>query len=339
MVEDSMNRAVKKLHQRRCALKANNYIGGGLNVSPADVFTSSNGVPIAENLGYNDCYDPTRPGQLQPEANPDLAQAAMAGGRRRRSSSRRMSRRIGGGCGCGMWKRHRGGQCGLMKGGQCGLMKGGQCGLMKGGQCTVNNKGWLGGRRRRTMRGGNRGFMIDPSNNIGNDGPIAEPLRIGIPCDARAGTPNPFAPNVSMNPDPRAPAWAYSLTPNTVPATFGAAGQTGGGDAGLSERIPNFEYSSTMMGGGASYGSGNAYDASCYRAPGSEMPVYPATTAGFTFTPSTEGGATLPDGVTAFNEVVAVAARTGGGRRKRRATTRRRRVAAKKSRKHRRNSY
>jgi hypothetical protein len=178
--------------------------------------------------------------------------------------------------------------------------------------------------------------MIDPSNNIGGDGPIAEPMREGIPCDARAGSPNPFAPTVPMNPDPRAPAWAYSLTPNTTPASFGAA-QSGGGDAGLSERIPNFEYSSTMMGGGSdSYGSGNAYDASCYRAPGSEMPVYPATSAGFTFTPSTEGGATLPDGVTAFNEVIATTARTGGGRRKKHST-RRRRVAAKKSRKYRRN--
>ena len=95
-----MNRAVRKLHQRRCALKANNALGGGLDVSPATSFESSNGVPIPENLHYTECYDPTRPGQLQPEANPDLAQVAMAGGRRRRRSTRR-----GGGCGCGMRKR------------------------------------------------------------------------------------------------------------------------------------------------------------------------------------------------------------------------------------------
>jgi hypothetical protein len=326
-----MNRSVRKLHQRRCALKSNNngYMGGGLTVSPADSFESSNGVRIPENIHYSECYDPTRPGALQPEANPDLAQTAMAGGRRSR-------RRRGGGCGCSMWKRQqRGGQCGLMKGGQCGLMRGGQCGLMKGGNsCTVNNKGWLGGRRRHTMRGGNRAFMLDPSNNIGGDGPIAEPTRMDIPCDGRAGSPNPFAPQIPMNPDLRAPAWAYSLTPNTASASFGpATAQRGGGEPMLSERVPNFEYSSTMMGGGSdSYGAGNAYDASCYRAPGSEMPVYPATTAGFNFTPSTQGGATLPDGVTAFNEVVAVAARTGGGRRRRRQT-RKTRKSTKKTRK------
>jgi len=80
------------------------------------------------------------------------------------------------------------------------------------------------------------------------------------------------------NPDPRAPADLYSLTAN----------QKGG--------------------------AGNAYAAECYRAPGSQLPVYNASSAGFMFSPSTLGGATLPDGVTAFNEVVPVAARTGGGR-------------------------
>ena len=333
-----MNRSVRKLQQRRCALKANNnyYMGGGLTVSPADTFESSNGVNIPENINYSECYDSTRPGALQPDANPDLAQTAMAGGKKRGRSRRHRQRHNGGGCGCSMFKREQ-------RGGQCGLMRGGQCGLMRGGQCEVNNKGWLGGRHRKyTMRGGNRGFMIDPQQNIGGDGPIAEPTRMSIPCDTRAGAANPFASTTAMGPDPRSPAWAYSLTPNTGPAVFGAAGaggQSGGGDADinapLSERIANFEYSSTMTGGGGaatdSYGAANAYDASCYRAPGSEMPIYPATTAGFTFTPSSQGGATLPDGVTAFNEVVAVAARTGGGRRRR--GTRKDRKSARKTRK------
>ena len=82
--------------------------------------------------------------------------------------------------------------------------------------------------------------------------------------------------------------------------------------------MPNFEYSQT----GAGYG-GNAYDASCYRAPGSEMPVYPATSAGFHFTPSTEAGASLPDGVTAYNEVVPHVARLGGARRSSRRSAKR----------------
>jgi hypothetical protein len=46
-------------------------------------------------------------------------------------------------------------------------------------------------------------------------------------------------------------------------------------------------------------------------APGSEIPVYPAESAGFRFTPSIGAGASLPDGVTPFNEVVPYAARMG----------------------------
>jgi hypothetical protein len=118
---------------------------------------------------------------------------------------------------------------------------------------------------------------------------------------------NPFAVG-GLQPDPRASPLFYSATANQV-------SQTGG-----------TPFVQTMAGG--SYG-GNAYDASCYRAPGSEMPVYPAESVGFHFTPSTQAGATLPDGVTAFNEVVQHAARLGGGRKK---THRKRRGAAKKSR-------
>ncbi len=135
------------------------------------------------------------------------------------------------------------------------------------------------------------------AQNIGGDGPIAEPVRAAIPCDARAGMQNPFSVTPSM-PDVRA-AYGYSLTSNTTVPSL----QAGGG--ALSERVPTFEYAQT--------GAGNAYPAACYKAPGSEMPVYPATSAGFNFTPSTQAGDTLPDVITAFNEVVAHTARLGGG--------------------------
>jgi hypothetical protein len=65
--------------------------------------------------------------------------------------------------------------------------------------------------------------------------------------------------------------------------------------------------------------------------------VYNASSAGFTFSPSTDKGVFLPDGVAAFNEVWPVAARTGpafvGGRRtrKNRKNTRKNRKNAKKS--------
>ena len=65
---------------------------------------------------------------------------------------------------------------------------------------------------------------------------------------------------------------------------------------------------------GGAYSSGNAYPAECYKAPGSSMPVYEASTAGFSFSPSTIA---RPDGVPAFMEVNPVSARVGGGRRSR----------------------
>ena len=349
-----MNRAVQKLHRRRCALK-NNLAGGGLLVNPEVTIVSNNGVPYPENQQYSECYDPVRPGALATQANPELAQVAMAGGR--------LTRRLAGGSAATRKHRHRGGYnvmsashlasmmkkggkrqgCGLMRGGSncmlrsrrmrggsncmlrsrrmrggsncmlrsrrmrggacgCGMrLRGGQC-QMRGGQCGQPQLAWLGGRTRK-MRGGLRGFEMNVADNVGGMGPIAEPARTPIPCDARAGMQNPFTATPFL-PDSRA-TFGYSLTPNMTTPSVQAGGQ-------LSERIPNFEYSQT----GAGYG-GNAYDASCYKAPGSEMPVYPATSAGFHFTPSTEGGATLPDGITAFNEVVAHTARLGGARKSR----------------------
>ncbi len=294
-----MNRAIQKLHQRRCALKNNvrgGSRGGGLAVNPGAAFLSENGVPYAENQHYSDCYSQGRPGALEVHGNPELAQTPMAGGYTVLNAAQLMA-----------LSGKRGGTrqgCGLMRGAGCGCnwkLRGGQCGLMKGGQCGQPQRAWLGGKRTRRQRGGNKGgFEMAVAQNIGGTGPIAEPVRIPVPCDARAGMQNPFTAT-PVNPDPRA-AMGYSLTPNRI------AAQTGGQ---LSERVPNYEYAQT----GAGYG--NAYDAACYKAPGSEMPVYPATSAGFHFTPSTQAGATLPDGVTAFNEVVAHTARLGGGRKSR----------------------
>jgi hypothetical protein len=193
---------------------------------------------------YSDCATTMRPGQLVNQPNPDLAQVAMVGGRRRRNHRS---------------KKQRGGTCGCM---------------MRGGSR----------RRRRQSGGGVNGFSVNVGSSVGGVGPNVAPIYAGVPCVARAGSPNPLNAT-GLGPDPRAPADIYSLTPNV---------QRGG-----------------------AYSSGNAYDASCYRAPGSELPVYNAETAGFRFTPSTAAGAALPDGVTAYNEVVPYGARLGGGRRRR----------------------
>ena len=356
-----MNRAVQKLHQRRCALKSNLY-GGGLAVNPEASFMSENGVPYAENQHTNECYTQMRPGALETAANPELAQVGMPvaqtggynvmsaaqlaalagkqGGRRQGCSALRGGMRQG----CSALRggrRSRRGSC--LRGGSKSSRKAnslpyarassrrsvsGGCGCawkLRGGQCGKPEVAWLGGRQTRKyrMRGGNKGgFEMAVGQNIGGDGPIAEPVRVAVPCDPRAGMQNPFTATVPM-PDARA-AFGYSLTPNTTTPSVQAGGS-------LSERVPIFEYAQT----GAGYG-GNAYDASCYRAPGSEMPVYPATSAGFHFTPSTEGGATLPDGITAFNEVVAHAARLGGAYRKRKSSRKTYRKKAKQSKRSRR---
>jgi len=151
---------------------------------------------------------------------------------------------------------------------------------------------------RKQRGGGTYGFGVDTTTSVGGSGPNVAPVYSGIPCDARAGSANPLA-NHAFGSDPRAPADLYSLTPN----------QSGG-----------------------AYSTGNAYGAECYRAPGSQLPVYHAETAGFHFRPSTEFGSTLPDGVTAYNDVVPHAARVGGGRRTSRNRKQKKQKQSKKNR-------
>lgn len=234
----------------------------------ADDLSFSVKVPI--NAGFSDCAIPDRPGQLHNEANPALAQMGWP--------------LKGGACGCSVPRAFGGSRR------QRSRKQRGGCG------CMFKRSG--GARRTYRMRGGfGNGFGINPAVSVGGEGPNAAALVQSVPCDARAGSPNPLNP-AFVNSDPRAPADLYSLTPNTMK--------------------------------GGSYGTGNAYAAECYKAPGSSMPVYNAETAGFRFSPSTEAGGALPDGVTPFNTVVPYAARMGGARRK---TSRKARKASRKSRK------
>jgi hypothetical protein len=308
--------------KRRCALKTNLF-GGGLQVAPGTPIESSNGVPYPTNVRYDECYTQARPGSLTTEANVDLAQTAMAGG----NHSARHTRRVAGGAvanfvytpvearksrkGRKSRKDYKGG-CGcLLKGGQ----RGGQCPYKAvGGQCPYKAVGGqcgpkVGGKRR--TRGGRYGF--DVSQSIGGDGPIAEPIRMAIPCDVRAGATNPNT--LPLPTDPRAYGIGYSATANT--SVTAAPAQSGG-------ELP--EYSETMMGGSRGGYGGNGFDPACYKAPGSEMPVYPATSAGFHFTPNIESGAALPPGVIPFNEVIQHTARLGGARKTYRAKSKARKV-------------
>jgi len=246
---------------RRCALK--NTRGGGLNVDPSAPFFTAGGVPIPLNLSTSECYDPARPGFLMSQANPDLAQVAMAGGNRlagfHPSTRRQQSRQ-----------------------------------RVAGGTRRRQNKRT---RRGRKQRGGNKGgFEVDVSTSVGGTGPVAAPVYARVPCDMQAGSGNPS--HVSLLPDLRAPSDLYSVSPN----------QSGGAEA---------------------------FDASCYRATGSSMPVYPASSVGFRFEPATEGGVAPPDGGAMYMNVVPVVARTGGARTyKKRNPSRRHRTRRHRTRRH-----
>jgi hypothetical protein len=257
-----MNHVLRKLTSRRCALKNNRGMyGGGLAVNTLAPYMSSNQAPIESRTYTDDCYAGLRPGEVRAEPNPALAQVAMAGGAIASPISR--LRRF-------LTRRQAGGRCPCLD----------------------------GGAKRRRTRGGSRGFAVDPSMNVGGNGPIAAAANVPIPCDARAGSANPFAVQ-ALGSDPRA-AVGYSLTPNQTAPIVGG----------------NYAFAATQAGGAYGHSKrGGAYEGpDCYKAPGSQMPVYPATSAGFDFTPSTAAGASYSDGVTPFMEVNPRVARVGGVR-------------------------
>jgi len=60
-----------------------------------------------------------------------------------------------------------------------------------------------------------------------------------------------------------------------------------------------------------SYGAANAFPESCYKAPGSELPVYNNNSAAFNFSPSITENNTLPPGVNVYNDVIQQPGRMG----------------------------
>jgi len=347
-----MNRALRRGMNKKHGLHGSkNRRGGGyaaegtlfpIDKQPGGDWANQTGLgQYAVTKPYSDCYWTERPGELYNEVtNQSLAaaQAPMAGGRR----SRRRVR--GGGCGCGRPV--------MMSGGGCG------CGAPSfTGLALRNNAPYSGGRRktRRARGGGTYGYAIDPSQSIGGDGPNVDALHVPVPCDGRAGTHHLLNPQVVTTPDPRAPADLYSLAPPPSTAgvsayqegTLNPAFMQGGRRRSVRRRGSVRRRRSAQRAG--SYGTPNAYPEECYRGPGSSLPVYNASSAGFTFSPSTDQGVFLPDGVAAFNEVWPVAARVGpengsspsppkslfgGARRKSRRNNRKNAKKSKRSRKH-----
>ena len=287
-----MNRALRQAQRKRCSYRKR---GGGYGMGAPLVdfdpkVDTSFAVKMPINQGFSDCAFPARTGQLFNEPNPALAQTVMAGGRHRGGAKAHSG---GAKAHSGGAKAHSGGACG------CSVMRGGACGcsVMRGGA-----KAHSGGRRtRRTQRGAGYAVAVDPSVSVGGTGPNVGPLHSSVPCDLRAGSPNPYNAT-GLGADPRAPADLYSLTPN----------QTGG-----------------------AYSTGNEWAPACYKAPGSELPTYEAQTAGFNFRPSIATGGVLPDGVTPYMDVTPYAARLGGGRKDRKSRRSSRKNRSNRSRKNR----
>jgi len=285
-----MNRVIQKKHMKRCAFRKH---GGGYELgSPLVPFDVKNDnsfqIKVPVNQSYSDCTIPARPGQLYYQPNPELAQVVMAGGKQRRDTKKR---------------NHSGGKFagelypvntpdsykvdltigqGFPNCGNANIPRT----IMAQANPALAQSTMMGGRfkttRKQKQRGGSRGFAVQPSISVGGNGPNVAALNQPIPCDIRAGSMNPLSHSVGPL-DPRAPADLYSATPN----------QSGG-----------------------AYSTGNGFSPLCYMAPGSSLPVYPAQTAGFEFRPSTENGGTLPDGVTAYMNVVPRNARLGGARKR-----------------------
>lgn len=131
--------------------------GGGWSQGPA---LSQQAYYVPEYKMYSECYPTDRPGMIQSNPNPALAQTQMAGGGCgvMRGGSRRSRSRL--------LRRKRTGTCGYY--------------------------GARGGRRTRRQRGGRYG--VDPTTSVGGTGPNVAPTWAHVPCEAHHPMPlNPVS--------------------------------------------------------------------------------------------------------------------------------------------------
>ena len=325
-----------------------NKHGGGYGMgAPLVPFDPANdqsfSIKMPVNQSFSDCAFPARPGQLDVVPRPDLAQVGMAGGRR--NSNRHRTQRKKGGAQSEYYPVNGADTTYKV---ELPITQGfPNCSgvdvpsrIMEQAHPELAQTPMAGGKRTRKTRkarnlvGGTRGFSVDPWNNVGGNGPNAGAANVPVPCDPRAGSFN-FMSHTPIHPDIRAPYDVYSLTANKMGGSYKTC--TRGGNYKTCTRGGNYKtctrggsYKTCTRGGsykgcsrggsykgcsrGGSYSQGNGYSDECYAAPGSYLPKYEAETAGFTFRPSTERGGTLPDGITAYMNVVPQAARMGGAR-------------------------
>ena len=156
----------------RSTKRKNTRRGGGWSQGPA---LSQQAYYVPEYKMYSECYPMDRPGMIQSNPNPALAQTPMAGG-----------------------------GCGLMRGGAgCGVMRGGKTRRRSIRRSRTGTCGYYGARGgskrskktgRKTQRGGRYG--IDVGSSVGGDGPNVAPVTAHVPCEAYR--PMPINPTSAM---------------------------------------------------------------------------------------------------------------------------------------------
>ena len=173
----------------RSTKRKNNRRGGGWSQGPA---LSQQAYYVPEYKMYSECYPMDRPGMIQSNPNPALAQTPMAGG-----------------AGCGLM---RGGGCGcMMRGGKARRRstrrsRTGTCGYYgaRGGSKRSSSKRnkKTGRKGKKTQRGGRYG--IDVGSSVGGDGPNVAPVTAHVPCEAYRPMPiNPTSASMlSQAPNP-----------------------------------------------------------------------------------------------------------------------------------------
>jgi len=167
--------------------RRNRKNGGGWAQGPP---LSNEQYYLSEYKAYTDCYPMTRPGSIQSNPNPELAQTPMAGGKSRTRKNRKV-----GGSSCREYFLTRGqtGGCGcMMRGGQYGecpyKSESFNCPYKQGG--SKNKKKNY---KRFSLKGGR--YTVDTAASIGGDGPNVAPTYSHFPCEAQRPMPiNPHQP-------------------------------------------------------------------------------------------------------------------------------------------------
>ena len=199
--------------------RRNKKNGGGWAQGPA---LSPEQYYLSEYKAYTDCYPMSRPGSIQSNPNPDLAQISMAGGRSRTRKSRQNKRnsktaKVGGST-CKEYFLTRGGKRQL---GGCGcMMKGGVYGQCPFAKNSFNCPYKQGGKRntkrnnKKLIKGGR--YMVDTASSIGGDGPNVAPIISSFPCEGYKPMPiNPHQPDQLVS-APESDVHFAGLSPGAV---------------------------------------------------------------------------------------------------------------------------